>query len=52
MARVYHAAPLIAAQLLCAYGFDSLLAWTLAFLAKEILRWTRDVTSSPASASA
>src|SRR5262245_39088439 len=26
--EVYHAAPLIAAQLLFAYGFDSLLAWT------------------------
>ena len=26
--EVYHAAPLIAAQLLFAYGFDSLLSWT------------------------
>ncbi|HWN84121.1 MAG TPA: hypothetical protein VNN99_03185 [Vicinamibacterales bacterium] len=26
--EVYHAAPLIAAQILFAYGFDSLLAWT------------------------
>jgi hypothetical protein len=26
--EVYHAAPIIAAQLLFAYGFDSLLAWT------------------------
>ena len=77
--EVYHAAPLIAAQLLFAYGFDSLLSWThrrtfvlgfgpfpvifsitlflwfkddwfyfqfamvaIGFLAKELLRWTRD----------
>jgi len=80
--EVYHAAPLIAAQILFAYAFDSLLAWThrrtwafgfgpfpvifsitlffwfkddwfylqfglvaLGFLAKEFLRWTRDVNT-------
>jgi hypothetical protein len=77
--EVYHAVPLVAAQLLFAYAFDSLLSWTrrrafvfgfgpfpvifsimlflwfkddwfylqfgmvaLGFLAKELLRWTRD----------